>query len=160
MREVNLTLKIKKEDFKKKLDIKDGKDAEQIALSTILEAVNEQLPKPEVLGAEEVVMKINELPTDDDNLKIDFKHIKNAPKQGGVTSRNLYQLGDVSLSAPTNGQVLVYNSTTQLWEAGTPSGGASWGSITGLLPDQVDLQTVLDTKAPKAYATAMAIALG
>jgi len=31
----------------------------------------------------------------------------------------LAQLPDVSTTAPTNGQVLIYNSTTQLWTPGT-----------------------------------------
>jgi hypothetical protein len=32
--------------------------------------------------------------------------------------QRLVQLPDVSKSAPTNGQVLVYNSTTKLWTPG------------------------------------------
>lgn len=31
----------------------------------------------------------------------------------------LAQLPDVSTTAPTNGQVLIYNSTTKLWTPGT-----------------------------------------
>ncbi len=38
--------------------------------------------------------------------------------------------------------------------------GTAWGSITGTLSNQTDLQTVLDTKATKAFAVAMAISLG
>lgn len=37
---------------------------------------------------------------------------------------------------------------------------ATWGSITGTLSSQTDLQTALNSKATKAYATAMAVALG
>ena len=35
----------------------------------------------------------------------------------------LQELHDVSISTPTNGQVLQYNSTTWLWENGNSSGG-------------------------------------
>jgi len=49
------------------------------------------------------------------------------PKTGIVTQtwyeyfqsrKGLVNLPDVSTSAPTNGQVLIYNSTTQLWTPG------------------------------------------
>lgn len=33
--------------------------------------------------------------------------------------KGLANLPDVSTTAPTNGQVLIYNSTTQLWTPGT-----------------------------------------
>lgn len=103
----------------------------------------------ELLG-ENVVDIINDLPIDDDSLKIDAKHIKNLPEvkqfiSGGSTARNLYQLQDVNISSPTNDQVLKYNSTTGLWENGT-GGGGTWGSITGTLSAQTDLQTALNAK--------------
>jgi hypothetical protein len=34
------------------------------------------------------------------------------------THQKLAQLPDVSTTAPTNGQVLIYNSTTKLWTPG------------------------------------------
>ena len=34
------------------------------------------------------------------------------------THQKLTQLPDVSTTAPTNGQVLIYNSTTKLWTPG------------------------------------------
>lgn len=37
----------------------------------------------------------------------------------------LSELGDVSLSNPSNGQILKYNSTTSKWENGTGGGGSS-----------------------------------
>lgn len=36
-----------------------------------------------------------------------------------ASHHKLSQLPDVSTTAPTNGQVLIYNSTTQLWTPGT-----------------------------------------
>ena len=41
----------------------------------------------------------------------------------------LYTLSDVNIPTPTNGQALVYNSTSAKWEAVTPSGGGSVTSV-------------------------------
>lgn len=115
--------------------------------------------------AEVIVEKINELPIDEDIYKIDFSHIKNVPDFSNKTPngrgwRNLYQLHDVSISEPTNAQVLKYNSTTNLWENGIDTTGVAWGGITGTLSNQTDLQTALNAKADKTFAIAMALALG
>ena len=59
---MKIKLKIKKEDLRKKLDIKD--------------------PVNFVLEGEQIIEKINDLPLDDDK-KIDAKHIKNLPKSEG-----------------------------------------------------------------------------
>ena len=79
---------------------------------------------------EEIINKINDLPTDEDSLKIDAIHIKNLPEitkgiVGGVVARNVYQLGDVSLTSLANNDVLKYNSTTHLWENGAGGGGGT-----------------------------------
>lgn len=63
---------------------KDGKDADP---SAVVPLVIEQIKLPEyketVLdGGEQIVDKINDLPTDEDDKKIDAKHIKNLPKGG------------------------------------------------------------------------------
>ncbi len=44
---------------------------------------------------------------------------------GGGGASSLSQLDDVSISTPTNNQVLKYNSTTQKWENGTGGGGGT-----------------------------------
>ena len=63
-----------------------------------------------------------------------------------ITDDNgLSSLDDISLSTLTNGQVLQYNATTQKWENSAASSG-TWGSITGTLSDQTDLQTALNGK--------------
>ena len=57
--------------------------------------------------AEDIVAKINELPTDEDDFKIDAKHIKNLPKVEnrpnaiGVSNKYLDQLLDVDLTGVT-----------------------------------------------------------
>ena len=58
---INLELKIKGEELKQKLNIKDGVDG-----------------SPDT--GEQTVDKINELPTGKDDPKIDASHIKNLPK--------------------------------------------------------------------------------
>ena len=45
-----------------------------------------------------------------------------APTGGGGGASSLSQLDDVSISSPTNNQVLKYNSTTQKWENGAGGG--------------------------------------
>lgn len=80
---------------------------------------------------EDIVSRVNDLPTDDEELKIDAKHIKNLPKvvesSIGAISKSLYQLADVSINQNTlaNGDVPVYNSVTKLWENGAGGGSGS-----------------------------------
>ena len=51
---------------------------------------------------------------------------------GGVGASALTDLVDVAISSPTNGQVLMYNSTTGKWYNGTVQQGSSaWSDITG-----------------------------
>ena len=103
------------------IDGQDGKDGK--------DGVNGKDGSPDT--GEEIVEKINALALDDD-LKIDAKHIKNLPEStitGGIGGRPLYQLPDVNINAPTNGQVLKYNSITQLWENGALSSDGADGAI-------------------------------
>jgi hypothetical protein len=51
----------------------------------------------------------------------------NATGGGGATT--LDGLSDVTISAPANGQVLTYNSTTTQWENQTPGGGGGGGDM-------------------------------
>jgi hypothetical protein len=81
-----------------------------------------------------------------------------------VRIQNGYELGelhDVLLTAPTNGQVLKYDSTSGLWVNGTDVGGVAWGGITGTLSAQTDLQTALDgkysTSNPSGFITSSAL---
>jgi len=73
----------------------------------------------------------------------------------------LNELHDVAITSPTNGQVLKYNSSTNLWVNGTDSAGVAWGGITGTLSSQTDLQTALDgkysTSNPAGYITSAAL---
>jgi hypothetical protein len=73
----------------------------------------------------------------------------------------LGELHDVLLTSPTNGQVLKYDSASGLWVNRTDVGGVAWGSITGTLSSQTDLQTALDgkysTTNPAGYITSAAL---
>jgi hypothetical protein len=73
----------------------------------------------------------------------------------------LNELHDVAITSPTNGQVLKYNSSTNLWVNDTDVGGVAWGGITGTLSSQTDLQTALDgkysTSNPAGYITSSAL---
>lgn len=68
---------------------------------------------------------------------------------GGSGSSTIASLTDVVITAPTASQVLSYDEATSKWinTAATSSGG-TWGSITGTLSIQTDLQTALDGKEP------------
>ena len=76
---------------------------------------------------------------------------------GQVLTKNSSTSGDASWqdvdglpSGGTAGQVLTKNSSTDgdaSWQTPQSGGGGTWGSITGTLSDQTDLQTALDAKA-------------
>ena len=77
--------------------------------------------------------------------------------QGAIQLRiangfEIEELHNVSIGAtPANGDVLTYELSTGLWKNQAPAGGSStWGSITGTLSSQTDLNTALGLKAPLA----------
>lgn len=103
------------------VEIHHGKDADENAM---VEKILAEIKLPEnkdiVLDTgEDIVDKINSLSLTEEN-KIDASHIKNLPETkvvgGGSTARNLYQLGDVSISSPLDGESLVYDSATNTWK--------------------------------------------
>ena len=73
----------------------------------------------------------------------------------------LGELHDVLIHDVANGQVLKYDSAQGLWVNGTDSAGVAWGSITGTLSNQTDLQSALDgkysTSNPAGYITSSAL---
>lgn len=68
--------------------------------------------------------------------------------QTGVVSLALDDLDDVNAAAPSDGDVLTWDSGANEWVPDTASASVAWGGITGTLSDQTDLQTALDAKAP------------
>lgn len=72
---------------------------------------------------------------------------RNLKGQDGSGASSVSELTDVDLTGLSNGDVLVYDSTSQEWKAEAQSGGGTWGSITGTLSNQTDLQNALDAKA-------------
>lgn len=65
---------------------------------------------------------------------------------GYITSASISTLTDVDLTNLSNGEGLIYNSTTEKWENGTLASSATWGNITGTLSNQTDLQNALNAK--------------
>ena len=69
-----------------------------------------------------------------------------------VTGESIKDLSDVfSTMTPTDGQVLTFD-TTNGWQAEAAGGGGTWGSITGTLSSQTDLQSALDAKAASSHS--------
>lgn len=62
----------------------------------------------------------------------------------------LGELHDVDTTGATNGQVLKYNGS--IWTAQTDLNSGVWGSITGTLSSQTDLQSALDGKVDENAA--------
>lgn len=80
LRDIVTELKsIKYKDGKDGIDGIDGKDADE---EVIVNKVLERIVLPEFIhdDGEQIVSKINDLPTNDEDLKIDASHIKNLPK--------------------------------------------------------------------------------
>ncbi len=66
----------------------------------------------------------------------------------------------LSSGGATNNQCLVYSTSILQWTPGSCSlGGGTWGSITGTLSDQTDLQTALDGKISTGGLAGTATAL-
>jgi hypothetical protein len=102
-----------------------------------------------------------------DEIKSQFENW-NQPAKGKLDQRwhgggatKLTGLTDVSLSVPTNGQSLTYNSTTGKWTNSNSSGGGAWGSITGTITNQTDLITYLSTnyQPTGTYLTASTLSI-
>lgn len=67
---------------------------------------------------------------------------------------------DTIPSTGTTGYVLTKTSSGTTWSAGGGGGGgASWGTISGTLSDQTDLQNALNAKADKSVAVSETIAV-
>jgi len=70
--------------------------------------------------------------------------------KSGMSGNIFYKSSDVGHLVPLNngtaGQVLTFDGTNPSWSSLSGSGGGTWGSITGTLSDQTDLQSVLSGK--------------
>lgn len=114
-----------------------GKDAdEERIISEVIDTVMKQIKLPthapyELMG-ENIISSINALNIDDEDLKIDWKHIKNVPKNFGTAQnqwvgspiRYFSQMEDFDGTTPaTNGQVPIWNATTKKWTPGAAGGG-------------------------------------
>ena len=73
---------------------------------------------------------------------------------GGGGAHDLRELSDIDFSGLVDNYVLTYNAATGGFDFSAQSGGGggTWGSITGTLSAQTDLQTALDTKVDENAA--------
>lgn len=129
----------------KPTDGKDGKDGKNPDPKDVAKLVLDAIPTPKEITAEDIANKLETLEGED---KLDFSALKNVPdftseKTGGVVARNIYQMGDVSLTSLANNDVLKWDNTNKLWVNGVGSGGTIDGSgTTNELTYWVDTDTV------------------
>jgi hypothetical protein len=114
---------------------KDGKDA-AVDYEMIISECIARIPKPKngkngksglEITSEQILDKIRGL--------LSYNDLKDLPtifKNSGISARDydLVELKDVSITSPSNGQVLKYNSTTRKWTNDTDTGGAPGGADT------------------------------
>ncbi len=89
--------------------------------------------------AEVIKEKLESLEGDD---RLDAKAIKNLPKSvfgGGGGIKRIDAANDTRIISPTNGQVLKWNSTRQVWENGTASGGGTGTVDTIVAGNNIDV---------------------
>ena len=73
----------------------------------------------------------------------------------GVAVKKKFPLSDLLQSGATVGQVPKWNGTAWVADNEAGGGGGTWGSITGTLSNQTDLQAALDAKASSAHTHAL-----
>lgn len=83
-----------------------------------------QLPEYKEIALDTAEQIANKLESLKDDNRLDASAIKNLPefienRPNGGGWRNFFQMHDVNINNPTNGQVPVYDSTTKQWENGT-----------------------------------------
>lgn len=63
-----------------------------------------------------------------------------------LNNLTLSALNGVTITNPTQGQNLTYDSTNRIWKNTSSSAQVGWGGITGTLSDQTDLYNALEAK--------------
>lgn len=66
-------------------------------------------------------------------------------------SHTLDGLSDVVITTPATGQVIKFNGVSWINDTDATAGGSTWGSITGTLSAQTDLQSALDGKSATTH---------
>lgn len=116
---------------------KEVSEIKKTLKDTILSELPKILSEDEInIKFEDILKKINKLPT------------------GGGWAMFLRQLMDVNVGTPTAQQYwLTYNPSRSEFTLSTISANGVWGTITGTLSNQTDLQSALDGKVNKAGDT-------
>lgn len=131
----------------------DNEEEKQALIAEIMAQITLPEVKATIVSGEEIVDKINELPLDEDN-KIDWARIKNAPKIGKQTITGsptvLANAVDLDGSTRANNYAIVWDATrgrythTAMSGGGTPGGSTtqlqynnagSFGGISGATTD-------------------------
>lgn len=142
---VNVTKDIEKKiaDIDAKLleikDGDDGEDGESVEIEEVISEVLNRIPEPPIDTPNSIANKLETLKGED---RLDAKAIKNLPefienKSQGSGLRNVFH--DTTLTGTGT-------AVDPLKVVGGSGGSSTWGSITGTLSDQTDLQSALDAK--------------
>lgn len=139
----------------KKIKATPGKDAEPVDYERIIGSVLEQIPVPEIpeipeieeKTPDELIKDINEATTliQKDKVEglLDIERMAKLNTPGG--SSTTFVNGKIAKNINFTGATVTYNGdNANVTVIG--GGGGTWGSITGTLSDQTDLQSALDAK--------------
>lgn len=131
--------------------IEVGNEISQVAVDAIAASASPSNVNPMMTAsAVSALGYISEAPSDGSEYVRKNQTWSVATGGGGATAAS--QLTNATYTtnpaaAPTTaGDVLQFNGTALVWAAGGGGSGATWGSITGTLSSQTDLQNALDAK--------------
>jgi hypothetical protein len=116
-------------------DDTDDEEEKQALIAEIMAQITLPEVKATIVSGEEIVDKINELPLDEDN-KIDWARIKNAPKIGKQTISGsptvLANAVDLDGSTRANGYAITWDATRGRYTHSAAGSGTPGGSTTQL----------------------------
>ena len=101
--------------------------------------------------------KNHTLASSDITTALGFTPYDSTNPNGYISSAALSTLTDTSISSPTDGQHLIYDSTSGKWKNQTSTTVIAWGDITGTLANQTDLNTALGNKQDSITGAATSI---
>jgi len=135
-------------------ELADFKETIEQSIGNLEEETQEKIRQFNI-SIEKINNSLKEIPKKIEEVRKLAEQRVNVFRGGGGGIRELSKLDDVYAPSPLDNQALTWDAITKKWVPETISGGggaATWGSITGTLSNQTDLQTALDNKANTALS--------